>query len=456
MLELLGTALALAGGWSTPMPISPVGRYAQQSQVVAGNANGSAIVAWERDQRVSVVRVNGGGPLSEPLAMVGGEAENPLVAINERGDYAVAFVSKGRTLAGLHNDNAFDTTFTECSLSPAGLGLAESGVATVVWQDCDTLYSADFAPRAGDLTPRIAIPSPVRPQNAQLKVAADGSAVAVWTGYTGLYAATRPAGGAWTTVTLTADQPQGAALSLTPDGTAVVTNGTLVYVKPPGGTFGAPITLPMAADYPVGADTVIAHDTRKTYALSLAGGVPVEVFPFPACGTDAVQTSTLFVVGRTACGGGPVWGAVRTDKGFVRTRLTPDAKLANYPPRIAPFGPGALVVWPVSSGPPRNRGVMAATTWRATPLIAFVGKPRVSGRRIRVRVRTSHEVRATLALVRGRRIVTRTRRTLAPGTHTLTLRGRGTRLVLSVPRGDEITRAVGGSATRSGLRPSRG
>ena len=114
-------------------------------------------------------------------------------------------------------------------------------------------------------------------------------------------------------------------------------------------------------------------------------------------------------------------------------------------PSLVASGAGAIVAWPVGAGPPVNRSIMAAVAFRATPLIAFAGKPRVRHGRLRVRIAASQPVTVTVRVGKAK-----VRRRVS-GTQTLTQRApkRSTRVVATVPGGDEIVLEASPSGSRS-------
>ena len=401
-LLLIAPAPAFAGDWSASMPVTPVTKFTQGGQVLVANARGDALIAWERNQQVQAVVAPGGGPFARPARL--GRGSRVQAAINASGESVVAWVGNGRTLQGVVAGRPFSVPFAECSLDLAGAGISDAGTTTLLWQDCDTLYAADAARGAG-LAPRVTIPNPSgeRPQRPAVGFGADGSVVAVWPGYQGLYTAIRTPDGVWHASVLATPRPEtGVNLAVNAAGVAVVTLGGIAHIKPAGATaFGEPVAtgaeIHDAAIDAAGRVTLLAAAERRTVAIPLDAPTQT-VFPFEIESGRLVHdhAGTLFVA---ANANEQVYGAVRTATGFKRTRLAP--KASSYPLSLAARGPaGAVAAWPFGLGPPTNAKVMATATWRATPLIAFAG----------TRVRVRAPVTATVRLLRGKKVVSRYKR----------------------------------------------
>ena len=430
------------------MAVSEVGKLTKGVQRIAGNARGDAIIAWERSDRAEFVARTAGGPFGKPVALPS-DAGDPEVAMNDSGE-AVIVWSVGRELAGVLANQPFRIAGSGCSLNVRGVVLAANGTATVVFMDCNQAYYVDI-PRGG---------APTAPQPIQgvtygpgVAGAADGTIVAVSADAASVTVSVRPPGGAFTSNTIAVAQSQAVSLDVGRNG------GYVVAWEVPGSITamvngGAPFTVPgtqlraLAVD-DAGAATAVVVDKRDILAVPL-GGAPQKIVTGETCRVvaDFDTAGALYVVGDTDCGGARIWGAVRPAGGKFSGKaraLSPEA--SNHPPVLAASGAGAVAAWPIGVGPPHNLHLMAVSTFRGVPLVAFTGKPRVRGSRVRVGVRASTPVtaRVQVQVRRGKRWrTTATVRRKISGTRTLTVRRpRGTaRIVITVPGGDVVSRRI--------------
>ncbi len=434
--------------------LSEVATIPQNTQRVAGNAAGDAVVAWDRAGGVEFTRRTAGGPFGRPQRVP--EAGNPEVALNDAGRLAMVWDGGRRTLRGF-NGRAFAIGGSGCSLSISGFALDNSGKATVLWSDCDQFRYADIAPDGTVATPQT-LPVPARGAPA-VAAAPDGTLVVMWTEGALLQVAVRPPGGAFEISQLPVGPPPNPLyLAAGRGGGAALTwgdsrGGLFAAVRPPGGTLGAPVAIaPTGTMHDIAIDdagvaTAIHADTRSLWATTI-GGRTERIAGDEVCRVHAaVDTAgALYVAGDTECGGGAIWGTVRPPgesfPGKV-TALGPEAN--NHPPSLVASGAGAIVAWPIGTSPPRPKHVMTAVAFRGTPLIAFASRPRVRDGRLRVRLKTSVAVQVRMRVIVGRRTVTTVQRRVS-GTRTFTVRrprgARSARVVLTVRGGDEITRRV--------------
>ena len=204
----------------------------------------------------------------EDLSEAGQSASDPQVsaapdgtatAVWRRSDGANTIIQAATRPPGGSFDTPVDLSDAGQSALEPQITTAPDGTATVVWQRFDganTIIQAATRPPGGSFgTPVDLSASGISSAQPRIGTAADGTTTAVWSGGGGLIqAATRPPGGSFgTPVDLSAlggpaFNPQIAA-SL--DGTLVVVwqrfDGTVdvvqASVRPPGGSFGAPVDL---------------------------------------------------------------------------------------------------------------------------------------------------------------------------------------------------------------------
>ncbi len=333
-----------------------------------------------------------------------------------------------------------------------GVVLSAAGTATIVFMDCNQAYYVDI-PRGGAPT----APQPIEGVTYGPGVAgsADGTIVAVSGNAAGLTISVRPPGGAFTSHTIAVAQSQAVSLDVGRNG------GYAVAWEVPGSITavlngGAPFTVPgtqlraLAVD-DAGAATAVVSEKRDILSVPLGGGAPQKIATGDTCRAvaDFDSAGALYVVGDTDCGGARIWGTTRRAGGkFPGTVRALGPEASNHPPALAASGAGAVAAWPIGVGPPHNLHLMAVSTFRGVPLVAFAGKPRVRGTKLRVPVRTSAPVTARLQVQvrRGKRWrTTSTVRRRISGTRTLTIRrprSSAARLVLTVPGGDVIRRRI--------------
>jgi hypothetical protein len=165
---IVQAALRLAGSgtWQSAVDLSAAGQNALAPQV-ALDAQGNAIVVWNRGGTVqAAVRPVGGG-WQPALDISAAGSGNPQIAIDPQGNALVLWERRGAT-----------TTTVQAASRPAASG---------VWQPAIDISAA--------------APNSMTATNPQVAFDAQGNAIAVWSLSNGavniVQAALRPAGGAW-------------------------------------------------------------------------------------------------------------------------------------------------------------------------------------------------------------------------------------------------------------------
>lgn len=322
------------GAWTTPVTLSDAGQNADDPQV-AVDTDGDAVAIWRRSDgtniRVQAAARPAGGAWTAPttISAAGPDTYDAGVAVDPDGDaVAVWTQSDGSNIRVQAATRPAGGAWTAPdTLSTAGrdatapqVGVDADGDAVAVWRRSDgSNVRAQAATRPAGGTwaaPDTISDAGQTASEPQVAVGADGTATAAWRANDGgdqyVKAATRPAGGAWTTpATLsnpaqTADRPQ-VAVDATGDTTAVwrQTGGGYYRVtaatRPAGGSWSAADTLsdagqhaylPQVAVDPDGDATAVWHRTdgshnRVQAATRPAGGAWATPVMLSAAGQHA-------------------------------------------------------------------------------------------------------------------------------------------------------------------------
>lgn len=443
VLVMLVAAPSAVADWSVPTAISDGSRMGQGTQTTVGNDAGDAIVIWDRegpqDETPQIVELkrrfaSGVWAPTELLTLGPGDA---TAALNEAGDAAVVwsesrdvgdrleFALAGIIMAADGPRRPFRIVAGECSFSDVRAFIDASGDLTVLGVSCHTIWYAD-APRGGDFGTVRAVPSAGERfvLGATYAAAEDGTVVAAWRDYEGLYTSIRPPGGTFTTRVYVSDihpggtpmygHPAIGRLEMNRAGDAIMAwsegpgeHSDYHYFaarKPAGAsTFGPPMRLPDINHGPVAIDargnaTVVMPgwssalgDGSWAVPVTAAGvGTPEKIVDYAFCAGDADYdaSGTLYVVWNvspTRCSGPlQVFAAVRpAGTAFAGTATPLATNLVSYPPTVAASGPsGAVAAWPNGTQAPSYTHRIFVSTWTAsgapptpTPTATPVGTP---------------------------------------------------------------------------------
>ena len=217
LLFAMAPASALAA-WSEPRALTPSGEHHLGG--FAANDRGEAILSWTR--RVDSTHVpteamrrsadGTWGPI-QTLTAPNQSASWAAATIDPRGNAAVAWDYAGPS------GNIYGTTFDvgapptsfklssgrSCSSQNVAMLSDARGAQTVFWDECgDSLWAVDRPP-GGSFGPLQAVPlaSSTDRHAVTYAKAANGTTVAVWLDYVGVYATVRDPGGSFRSVTLT-------------------------------------------------------------------------------------------------------------------------------------------------------------------------------------------------------------------------------------------------------------
>ncbi|UUY06066.1 hypothetical protein LRS13_11290 [Svornostia abyssi] len=209
------------GAWTTPITLSAAGQDAYDPQV-AVRPNGDAVAVWRRsdgaNQRVQAATRPAGGAWTTPgtLSDAGNDAYEPALAVGANGDATTVWGrhdgANARVQAATRPAGGAWTSPDTVSTAgqdayPGQVGVDASGNATAVWYRSDGAnmrVQAATRPAGGAwAAPDTLSASGQGADYPHVAVGANGDATAVWRRFDGsnqrVQAATRPAGGAWTT-----------------------------------------------------------------------------------------------------------------------------------------------------------------------------------------------------------------------------------------------------------------
>jgi PKD domain len=274
------TAFRPAGGaWQTPERLSPYGQSAEDANV-AFDAHGDAFAVWEAysssvpegDAHFSIQAAFRpvGGAWQAPVDLSPVEApggEHPSLAVDAQGDAIVTWnrgagpVQEAFRPAGGAWQAPVDLTQGSAEGDFSQVAFDKQGDALAMWQG-DGLQSA-FMPAGGTWQPPATVGSELV-AGSDFAVDGRGDAVAVWDSWTEgflshrvVQAALRPAGGDWQAPVDLSEEPHGEdwrwepyepQVSIDEQGDAVVVwtqgeKGVLSASKPNGGAWQAPVDL---------------------------------------------------------------------------------------------------------------------------------------------------------------------------------------------------------------------
>lgn len=281
---LLLAAPQASADWSAALSVSPASQYSEQA-VAATDADGDDAVAWvhriaPEEASIEVARRPAGGAFGAAVTVSSETLENiePSVAVGEEGQVAVAWTQEEdgehtlgevvRVSFGSVDGGSFSAPVTISAVEPGTgqehprIAIVPSGEVLVVWAGLDdSVHYAARPPGASDFSAPRAVANPGSDLfDPVFAIAPDGAAVAAWTDYSHIYAATRPAAGAFGSAqtvlsaacaptTLNAASGENAEAVLTWIQTDSHCDGGVSpsWVKasysPAGGSFGAPATV---------------------------------------------------------------------------------------------------------------------------------------------------------------------------------------------------------------------
>ena len=424
VLVMLMAAAPAAAQWSVPAAISEGSSISQRAQETIGNDAGDAIVIWDREgakdedpQLVEIKRRYASGVWA-PTELLTLGPHDATAALNEAGDAAVVwdesrdigdrleFAIAGIIMPAGGPRRSFRVVAGDCSFSRVSAFLDAVGNLTVIGSSCGTIWYAD-APRGGDIGTARAVPSGGERfvLGATYAMAEDGTVVAAWHDYVGVYTSIRAPGGAFTTRVYVSDTHPGGTprygnagtgqLRMNRAGDAILTwsegpgeHSDYHYFaarKPAGAsTFGPPMRLPDVGLGPVAVDargdaTIVVAGWSSalgegsfTVPVTAAGvGTPEKIVDYAFCAGDADYDAagTLYVVwnvSTTTCSGAlKVFAAVRPAGSTFPSAVTPLAtNLISYPPTVAGSGPnGAVAAWPTGTQAPSYTQHMFMSSW---------------------------------------------------------------------------------------------
>jgi len=263
---------------------------------------------------------------------------------------------------------------------------------TVWWTDCSHVWSAT-RPAGGSFAAPQQVPNP-DPQDlgtARYGEAADGTLVAAFDNYWGVYAAVRPPGGKWTTTTL--DKPEQVPgpprVAVNAAGDALVTwldtNYAMAAYRPRGGSFGPTVRATgnisppdpwMAPAMSPSGTATIAYSEGGVWATTGRGttwSTPERISPVDACTVDATSdreggTWVTWWLGTQGCVNGDGATLYATSRAPGQTWSGRADVLSHgpaiFPPRIAPVGKaGVIIAWPQGYlGPSYDQNVFTIET----------------------------------------------------------------------------------------------
>ncbi len=252
------------GAFSAPVEVSVAGRTAIHPQI-SGAADGSVTVVWQRDNGSNTIiqaatRPPGGNfGLPADLSAPGRDAGDPQIEV------------------------------------------APDGAATAVWRRSDgskQITQAASRPPGGVFGAPVNLSAPGQNAFGRPQVASDpdGAFTAVWSREDGsndiVQAATRPPGGSFgapVDLSATGQDNDRSQIAIAPDGTATVvwrrSDGTNTIIqaatRPPGGIFGAPITI-----------STIGQDAQAPQIAAASDGTATAVWFGNVGGNFIIQAAT--------------------------------------------------------------------------------------------------------------------------------------------------------------------
>jgi len=205
--------------WLAPVAITPPGQVVGVP-ALAVDGPGAGVLTWTQPALAEAVMVAArpgpGAPWSSAVRLNGPCAQPPCVLgppvadIDDAGDAAIAWT--GFTSPGVVAVQVADRDAGSDAWSPAqtlatfpqaqtigpliDVGVDDAGAATVAWLGADGAVFAATRPAGGAWSDPVALAGPGG-SNLDLAVGGGGTAVAVWISGCRPFAARRPAGGAW-------------------------------------------------------------------------------------------------------------------------------------------------------------------------------------------------------------------------------------------------------------------
>jgi hypothetical protein len=273
-----GATRAAGGEWQSPTNLSEPGRAAGRPEV-AVYPDGRALVVWQRStQGVGVIQAassSADGSWQPPVDLSEPGADSARIAVDAHGD---ALVVWNRLAAGARNIEAaalpYEGSWQRPVVLSAGgegseipeIAMDVAGDAVAVWEhhaDGEEVIQSAFRSAGGEWQPPVDVTKPA-PDALEPHVGMDahGDAIALWARSRGMadviQAASRPAGGAWSTShTLSETDASGERqqLAVNADGSAVAVwlrsggnERVLADTEPAGGAWRIPVVLSEAGD----------------------------------------------------------------------------------------------------------------------------------------------------------------------------------------------------------------
>jgi len=304
------------GAWQAPVDLSPIEAPGGVHPSLAVDAQGDAIVSWNR----------GAGPVQEAFRPAGGAWQAPvdLTQGKEEGNFSqVAFDKQGDALVTWLGGGGLQSAFmpaggvwqpyaTVGSEFVAGSDFAMDGRgdAVAVWASwtegflSHRVVQAAFRPAGGEWQAPVDLSEEIHgeewrwglePHEPRAAIDEQGDAVVVWSlegGYSGVGSAFKPAGGSWQQpVDLTQREKSGGSPDVAFDdqGDAIAawsgTNGIEASFKPAGEDWQAPI------DIGHGGGPQVAFDEQGDAVAAWVGEHGVEAAGYAATGPSLNNVS---------------------------------------------------------------------------------------------------------------------------------------------------------------------
>lgn len=251
-----------APGWLAPKALSTAGEDAFGPRVGV-DSEGDAVAVWEvssgADEMIQSASRPAGGSWSPPvdISAIGGDAEDPEVAIDPQGDAVATWTSVegSEKVIEAASRPAGGNWSAAVGISPGGalatraqVALDAHGDAVAIWQYyAGSEEVIQSATRLAGSTWSAPVDVSVTGSGVSfptIGLDADGDAVAVWIYYDGtneiLESASRPAGGSWSPslgISAPGEDPEDLSLEVDPQGDAVAVWEN--YIGPPALVVGA-------------------------------------------------------------------------------------------------------------------------------------------------------------------------------------------------------------------------
>ncbi len=294
------------GAWQTPVDLSPVEAPGGEHPSLAVDAQGSAMVTWNRGAGpVQEAFKPAGGAWQAPINLTQGNAEGDFsqVAFDEHGDAMATWQGDGLQSAFMPVDGTWQPPSIVGSELVAGSDFAVDGRgdAVAVWDSwtegflSHRVVQAALRPAGGEWQTPVDLSEGVdredwrwEPYEPRVAIDEQGDAEVVWSrrdGQNGVMSAFMPAGGSWQQpVDLTSKEGSAVSPDVAFDGRGDViaawsgTNGIEAAFKPAGGAWQAPV------DLGHGAAPQVAFDEQGDALAAWVGEHGVEVAGYAATG----------------------------------------------------------------------------------------------------------------------------------------------------------------------------